>query len=130
MCAIFWLTKIAFDPTGLAGTSCDRIQSTTVCHIERHAQSPLGKIGACVVDLEDDGCCFTEKDPSRKNYRVEKCPIYNLDNFTLDALVEGGDEEYQHFQNATGHWVRRHCQSALRRSQQSPSWASAGGLAA
>ena len=37
----------------------------------------------------------------------EKCREYQLDNYTLTALVESGNEEYQHFQNATGHWVRR-----------------------
>ena len=37
----------------------------------------------------------------------EKCREYQLDNYTLTALVESGNVEYQHFQNATGHWVRR-----------------------
>ena len=74
-------------------------------------------IGECVLDnygveeedeCSDGCCCFTESNGE------EECRAYQLDNYTLTALVESGDEEYQHFQNATGHWVRRHGQSALR----------------
>ena len=60
-------------------------------------------------ECSDGCCCVTSEDGDS-----EKCHDYNLDNYTLDALVESGDGEYQHFQNDTGHWVRRHGQSALR----------------
>ena len=63
-------------------------------------------------DDDDSGnvtreCCWNLLDGSTK------CELYNLDHDTLDALVESGDEEYQHLQNATGHWVRGHGQSPL-----------------
>ena len=89
---------------GLGMTTCDRITSTTVCHNETHDPEQLGK---CVFDDEDGECCFTQKYPGREGYRKEKCRYYNLDNYTLTALVESGNEEYQHFQNATGHWETR-----------------------
>ena len=44
-------------------------------------------------------CCWDLQDGTTK------CKRYNLDRDTLDALVRSGDEEYQHLQNATGHWV-------------------------
>ena len=111
-----------FNPPGLITTSCDRITSSTVCHNETfttpHEKDPdASLIGECVLDnygveeedkCSDGCCCFT------KSKGKEKCRAYQLDNYTLTALVESGDEEYQHFQNATGHWVRRHGQSALR----------------
>ena len=102
---------IAFDPPGLGSTTCDRITSSTECHIEKHAEPhekerDASKIGECVLDdseedCSDGCCCFTEKNSE------EECRRYQLDNYTLTALVESGNEEYQHFQNATGHWVRR-----------------------
>ena len=90
--------------------------STEVCHIETHDPDLIetpDRNATCVFDDEDGECCFTQKNPGKDGYREEKCRYYDLDNYTLTALVESGDEEYQHFQNATGHWVRRHCQSAL-----------------
>ena len=110
---------LRFDPPGLASTTCDRITSSTTCHNETHTtphgkDSDASKIGECVLDdskkeCSDGCCCVTSGDGDSEN-----CHDYNLDNYTLDALVESGDEEYQHFQNDTGHWVRRHGQSALR----------------
>ena len=103
--------KIAFDPPGLGSTTCDRITSSTECHIEKHIKPfekdrDASKLGECVLDdseedCSDGCCCFTEKNSE------EECRRYQLDNYTLTALVESGNEEYQHFQNATGHWVRR-----------------------
>ena len=122
-----------FDPIGLGITSCDRVTSTEVCHNETHIPEwhPLYIEDQCVFDDEDGECCFTQKNNGREGYREEKCRYYDLDNYTLTALVESGDEEYQHFQNATGHWVRRLSKCPLR-SQKSlrSSWASVGGLAA
>ena len=101
---------IAFDPPGLGSTTCDRITSSTKCHIEKHAEPhekerDASKIGECVLDDSEeecsDGCCCFTKGTK------EECRGYQLDNYTLTALVESGNEEYQHFQNATGHWVRR-----------------------
>ena len=101
---------IAFDPPGLGSTTCDRITSSTECHIEKHAEPHekernASKIGECVLDDSEeecsDGCCCFTKGTK------EECRGYQLDNYTLTALVESGNEEYQHFQNATGHWVRR-----------------------
>jgi hypothetical protein len=107
----------AFDPPGLGSTSCDRITSSKVCHIEKHIKPHEKKadaslLGTCVKDnygeededeCSDGCCCFTEN----VGRSEEECRPYQLDNYTLTALVESGDEEYQHFQNATGHWVRR-----------------------
>ena len=104
---------LRFDPPGLASTTCDRITSSTTCHNETHRtphgkDSDASKIGECVLDdskkeCSDGCCCVTSGDGDSEN-----CHDYNLDNYTLDALVESGDEEYQHFRNDTGHWVRRH----------------------
>ena len=101
-----------FDPSGLASTICDRTTSSTICHNETHItpheKDPnASKIGECVLDdsqkkCSDGCCCFTIQGTSK-----EECREYQLDNYTLTALVESGNEEYQHFQNATGHWVRR-----------------------
>ena len=103
--------KIAFDPPGLGSTTCDRITSSTECHIEKHIKPfekdrDASKLGECVLDDSEEECsegccCFTLKDSE------EECRGYQLDNYTLTALVESGNEEYQHLQNATGHWVRR-----------------------
>ena len=74
----------------------------------------MSLIGACVLDnygeededkCSDDCCCFTRVS---KGVLHEKCRAYRLDNYTLIALMESGDEKYQHLQNETGHWVRRH----------------------
>ena len=48
------------------------------------------------------GCCW-----DLPNW-TKKCESYNLDHDTLNALVKSGDEEYQHLQNATGHWTKRY----------------------
>ena len=115
--------------------SCDRITSSTVCHIEKHVvphekDADLSLVGTCVLDnygVEDeeqcsDGCCCFTYDIGRSE---EECRRYPLDDYTLTALVDSGDEEYQHLQNATGHWVRRLVKVCPELSQQSlwPSWA-------
>ena len=104
-----------FSPPGLGNTTCDRITSSSVCHIEKHVEphekdSNASLVGKCVYDnygvynddeCSDGCCCFTKNDGS------EECRRYQLENFTLTALVESGNEEYQHLKNSTGHWVRR-----------------------
>ena len=99
-----------------------------MCHIEKHVEPhekdpDASLIGSCVLDnygVEDedecsDGCCcFTKNDGS------EKCRRYQLDNFTLTALVESGDEEYQHLQNSTGHWVTTACGHRVPCARSSP----------
>ena len=82
------------------------------------------KVGTCVLDNygnedEDecsDGCCCFTSDVGKSE---ETCRLYLLDNYTLTALVDTGNEEYQHFRNATGHWVRRLVKVCPELSQQS-----------
>ena len=119
----------AFDPPGLGSTSCDRITSSKVCHIEKHIKPHEKKadaslLGTCVKDnygeededeCSDGCCCFTEN----VGRSEEECRRYQLDNYTLTALVDTGNEEYQHFRNATGHWVRRLVTVCPELSQQS-----------
>lgn len=114
-----------------------------MCHIEKHVEPhekdpDASLIGSCVLDnygVEDedecsDGCCcFTE---TMHPHSTEECRRYQLDNFTLTALVESGDEEYQHLQNSTGHWVTTAWSKSALRSRgfcghpsMWPSWATA-----
>ena len=91
---MFYSLSFTYHP-GLASVKCDSYRDVTN------------------NDNDDDSgnvtreCCWDLSDGSTK------CKSYNLDHDTLDALVESGDEEYQHLQNATGHWVRGHGQSPL-----------------
>lgn len=92
---------------GLASAKCDFWNVTNNYRMSHYRTNVTNN------DENDDSgnvtreCCWILPDGS------EECKLYNLDHDTLDALVESGDEEYQHLQNATGHWVRGHGQSPL-----------------
>eukprot|EP00964_Phaeocystis_antarctica_P056817 scaffold33566_cov46-Phaeocystis_antarctica.AAC.2 len=58
-------------------------------------------------NMEGYGLVSTAEDCWTRPDGTTKCRDYNLDNYTLDALVDSGAEEYQHLQDANGSWVTR-----------------------